>query len=189
MQIQGAKREMSDGLVALAARRDKNRIAADDGLLRRFSGMRVEGPLPQDRLRILQVTPNEQLDFFLGRSQVDDRHLTTQAMQGVIASRNNAAGGVSTSSRFRSLSRPREFRRERQFFRKVPRFAFEIGRTVRPTHPGGHTVDSGMPTRFEDRRETRFDLIVATDGGASKGGEIFRPMGFPGTGHADQSEA
>jgi len=85
---------MSEGFVALAARGDENRIAADDGLAGRFSGMWTKSALPQDGLGILEVTLDEQLDFFLGGGEVDDRHLATETMKGVVASGDDAACSV-----------------------------------------------------------------------------------------------
>jgi len=63
MQAQSGKRDLSEGFVALAARRDENRIAADDGLVGRFSGMGTKSTLPQNWLGVLEVALNEELDF------------------------------------------------------------------------------------------------------------------------------
>ncbi len=85
---------MRDGFVALTTRRDENRIAADDGLLGRFSGTRPKSPLPKNGLGILKITLDEQLNLLVGGSKVDDGHLAAQAVKGVIAGGNDAAGGV-----------------------------------------------------------------------------------------------
>src|ERR1700739_186674 len=107
----------------------------------------------------------------------------------MIASGNDAAGGVEYEFALRVLFEAGEnFIKDSDFFRKVLCFALRVGRAVWPTHPGGDAVDSGVATRFEDRSEAGFDLVAAADRGASEGGEIFGPMRFAGTRHADESE-
>ena len=59
---------MSEGFVALAARGDENRIAADDGLLWRFSGTGVKRALPKNGLGVLEITLDEELHFVFGDS-------------------------------------------------------------------------------------------------------------------------
>jgi len=181
---------MSEGFVALTARRDKNRIAAEDGQPGRFSGMRTKSALPQNRLGIPEVALDEQLHFAVRGGEVSDGHLAAQSMEGVIAGGNDAAGCVEDEFAFRILFEAGEnLIEDSHFLGEILRFAFEVSWTVRPTHPGGNAVDAGVSTLFKDGGEARFDLVVAADGRTSECGEIFCPMGFAGTGHADESEA
>ena len=180
---------MSKGFVALTASRNKKRITADHGIVGSFSGSRLKDALPQDRLGIPEVALDEQLNFGFGGSEVDDSHLAAQAMQDVIPGTDNAAGGVEDKFAFRiSLEGGKHFIEGSDFFAQVFGFALGIGGTVRPAHPSGDTVDAFVAAGVKDRGEAGFDRVVATDGGATESGKIFRPVGFAGTGHADQGE-
>lgn len=180
---------MSEGFVALTARRDENRIAADDGLLGCFSGTGTKSPLPQNGFGVLEVTLDEQLGFFGSNGEINNGHLSAKAMEGVIASGNDAASGVENEFALGVLFKAGEnFIEDGDFLGEILCLALEVSRTVRPTHPGGDTVDPAVSTRVEGRSEACFDLIVAAHGGASKSGKIFCPMGFAGPGHADERE-
>jgi len=180
---------MSKGFVALAARRDENRIAADERLVGRFSGMRLKGALPQNRLRVLQVALNEQLEFFVRCGEVNDGHLAAQAMQSVIAGGYDAAGGIQDKfARGVVLQTGENLVKHSDFFGEVLSSPLRVVRTVRPTHPCRDTVDSAKAACVEGGSEARFDLIVAANGGTTESGEVFCPVRFAGTGHADESE-
>ena len=180
---------MSEGFVALTARGDEKRIAADDGLLWRFSGMSAKRALPQDRLGVVQIALNKQLYFFIGNGQIDDGHLATQAVKGVIAGGDDAAAGVQNEITIGvALKAGEDFIEDGNFFGEILRFSLGICGAVRPTHPGGDAINAGIATRIEDRGEARFDLIVAADGGTAESSEILGPVGFAGTRHTDESE-
>jgi hypothetical protein len=180
---------MSEGFVALTARCDENRIAADDGLLGSFSGMGTKSALPQNGFGVLEVALNENLDFFGSDGEINNGHLAAKAMEGVIAGGNDAAGSVENELALGVLFEAGEnFIEDGDFLGEVLCFALEVSRAVRPTHPGGNAVDAAISTRVEGRSEACFDLIVAAHGGASKSGKIFCPMGLARTGHADESE-
>ena len=63
----GGNGEMGEGFVALAARRDEERVAADYGVVRGLTGTRLKHTSPEDGLGVFEVTLDEQLRFF-GRS-------------------------------------------------------------------------------------------------------------------------
>ena len=110
-------------------------------------------------------------------------------MEGVIAGGNDAASGVQNEFALGVLLQIGEnFVEDGNFFGEVVCFALGIVRTVWPAHPSRDAVDAIEAARFEERGKARFDLVVAANGGASEGGEVFCPMGFTGTGHADESE-
>jgi hypothetical protein len=180
---------MSEGFVALAARGDENRIAADDGLLRRFSGMRAKGTLPEDGLGILEITLNEELDFVVGGGEIDDGHLAAEAVKRVIAGGNDAAGSVQNKVALGIFFEAGEdFVEDGDLFGEVLGFALEVIRAVWPTHPGGDAVDAGETPSAKNGSESRFDLVVTADGRTAEGREIFCPVGFASAGHADESE-
>lgn len=85
---------MGNGFVAPAARSDEKRIAADDSLLRRFAGMGTKSALPKDGLGVLKIALDEELDFFVGRGEIDHGHLAAEAMESMIAGGDDAAGCV-----------------------------------------------------------------------------------------------
>ena len=180
---------MSEGFVALAAGGDENRIAAHDGLLRCFAGMGTKSTLPEDGLGILKIALDEELDFLAGGSEIDNGHLASEAVKGVIAGGDDAAGGVQNEFALRIFFEARQdFVEDGNFFGEVLGFALGVGGTVRPAHPGGNAVDARVAASREDGSEAGFDLIVTADGGTAESGKIFCPVGFAGTGHADESE-
>lgn len=189
VQLQSGKRDVSESLIALAARGDENRVAADDGLLRRFSGTRTKRTLPEHGLGILKITTNEELDFFAGCGEIDDGHLTAEAMEGVIAGGDDAAAGVQNEIALGILFETGEnFVEDGNFFGQVLVFALRIGGCIGPAHPGRDTIDASVAAGFEDGSETSFDLIVAADGGTAERGEIFGPVRFTRTRHTDERE-
>jgi len=170
---------MSEGFVALAARGDEDRIAADDGLLWRFSGTGVKRALPKNGLGVLEIALDEELHFVVGDSQVDDVHLATEAVESVIAGGDDAAAGVQNEvARGILLEARKDFVEDGDFLGEVLGFALGVSGTVRPTHPGRDAVDAGVVASGEKGTETRFDVIVTADGGTAQGGKIFCPMGF-----------
>jgi hypothetical protein len=46
-------------------------------------------------------------------------------------------------------------------FGEIIGFASRVGGAVRPAHPGGHAVDSGVPTGGKPGREPLLDAIIA----------------------------
>ena len=94
---------MCEGFVGLAARGDENRITANDGLLRGFSRIGAKDALPEDRLGLLEITPDQELDLVAGSGEIDDGHLATEAVERVVASGNDAAGGVENETALRTL--------------------------------------------------------------------------------------
>jgi len=111
-------------------------------------------------------------------------------MQDVIASADDAAGGVDDEFAVRILFEGRQLFVERgDFFSQIVRFALGIRWTIGPAHPCGNTVDALIPTGFEDGGETSFDQVVAANRGTAESVEILDPMGFAGAGHADEREA
>ena len=180
---------MREGFVALAARGDEHRIAADNGLMRGFAGLRAKDALPQNRLGILEVTLGEQLNFLVGGSKVNNGHLAAQAVKGVIARGDDAAGSVKNKFALGiRLEASEDFIENGNFFGEVLCFALQVSGAVWPAHPCGDAVDAFKAAGFEDRSESRFDLVVTADGGAPEGSKVFCPMGFSGTGHADEGE-
>ena len=180
---------MRESFVALAACGDENRVAADNGLLRRFSGARTKRPLPQDGLGILEITMNKELDFVAGCGEIDDGHLAAKTMERVIASGDYAAAGVQNKIALGILFEPGEnFVEHGDFFGQVLIFALRIGGRIGPAHPGRDTVDARVAAGFEDGSEASFDLIVAADGWTAERGEIFGPVRFTRTRHTDESE-
>ena len=181
---------MSEGFVALAARGDKKRIAAHDGLLRRFSGMGTKRTLPEHRLGILEIAADEKLHFVIGRGEINDSHLAAQAVKRVIAGGDDATGGVEDEIAIGIFLKRREhFIEDGDFFREVLRFALGVSRAVRPAHPRCYAINAGVAAGFQNGSEARFDFVVAADRGAAESREIFRPVGFAGSGHADERKA
>ncbi len=159
---------MSEGFVALAARGNKNRIAADDGLLRCFSGMGTKSTLPEDGLGILKISLDEELDFLAGGSQINNGHLASETVQGVIAGGDDAAGGVQNEIALRIFFEARQdFIEDGNFLGEVLGFALEVSGTVRPAHPGGNAVDARVAASTQYGSEAGFDLIVTADGGTA----------------------
>jgi len=180
---------MSKGFVAQAARGDENRIAADDGLLWRFSGTCAEAALPKNGLGVLEITLNEELHLLGRGGEVDDRHLAAEAVEGVIAGGNDTSSGVEDEVPLGVLLKTgQDFVENSDFCGEILRLALGIYGAVRPTHPGCNTVDAGVAPRPENGGQARFNLIIAADGGTAERRKIFCPMGFAGTGHTDESE-
>jgi len=187
---QSGYRKVGKSFVAQAAGFDKTWVAANNGIVRRFAGARLENPLPQDGLGILEITLNKKFDLFSGGSEVDDRHVAAEAMEDVIAGADDAAGRIENELALRILFEVGEdFVEDVDLFREVLGLAFRIGGTVGPAHPRGDAIDAGVPARFEDWSEAEFDLVVTADGGTTEDSEILGPVGFAGTGHADQGKA
>jgi hypothetical protein len=181
---------MSEGFVALTARSDKHRIAADDGLMWRFAGLGAKDTLPENGLGILKIALNEKLDFIGGSSEVNDGHLAAESMERVIARGDDAASGVENKFALRIFFQAgKNFGKHGDFFSEVLRFAFGVGRAVGPTHPSSDAVNAGVASGGENGSEAGFDLVVATNRGTTESGEIFGPVGFAGAGHTDESEA
>jgi hypothetical protein len=190
MQVRGGKTQMSESFVAAAARRDEERIAADDGLARGFSGFRAEGALPKDGLGFLEIPSDEELHLVAGGGEIDNRHLAAEAMEDVIASDDDTAARVEDKVAVRIVLEIREgFIKDGDLCGEVFGFTVSVGRAVRPTHPSCNTLDACVAARSEDRSQAGFDLIIARDRGTADGSEIFCPVRFPGAGHTDQSEA
>ena len=181
---------MCQSFIALAARRDESRIAAGNRIVRVFWRARLKRPTPQHRFGILQIALDEQLLFVRGCGDVDNGHLAAQAQEDVVAGVDDASGGVENEFTLRVLFEIAEDLVESgDFFGKILGFAFGVGRTVGPAHPGGYAVDAGVSPRLENASEPGFDFVVAADGRAAVGGKVFRPMAFSSARHANQGEA
>ncbi len=151
--------------------------------------MGAKNTLPENGLGILEVTLYEELDFLGGRSQIDNGHLAAQAVEGVVARGNDAAGGIEDEfALWIFFETGEDFVEDGDFFSKVLRFTLEVGGAVRPAHPRRNAVDTRIAAGREDRSEASFDLIVATDRGTAESREIFGPVGFARAGHSDESE-
>lgn len=189
VQLQSGKSDVSESFVALAARGDQNRVAADNGLLRRFARTGTKRTLPEHGLGILKITTNEELDFVAGGGEIHDAHLAAKAIERVIAGGDDAATGVENKIALGILFETGEnFVEHSDFFGQVLIFALRISWCVGPAHPGRDTVDASVAAGFEDGSEASFDLIVAADSGTAEGSEIVGPVGFTRTRHTDESE-
>ena len=180
---------MRESFIALAARGDEHGIATDDGLVRSFFRTRMKGTLPENRLGILKIALDKELDFVVRSSEVEHGHLAAETVKRVIAGGDDAAGGVEYELAIGILLKAgKDVVKNRDFFGEILGFAFGIGEAIRPTHPSRNTVDAGEATRLQDGSEAGLDLIVATHRGTTQSCKIFGPVRFTGTGHADEGE-
>jgi hypothetical protein len=165
---------MSEGFVALTARGDEQRIAADDGLLRRFARLGPKDALPENGFGILEIALNEKLDFVGGSGEVNDSHLAAEPMESVIASGDNTASGVEDEFALWIFFQARKnFVKNSDFFGEVLGFTFGICGAVGPAHPSSDTIDARVAAGLQNGGEAGLDLIVATDSGAAESREIF----------------
>ena len=149
----------------------------------------MKGTLPENRLGILKIALNEELDFVMRSSEVEHGHLAAEAVKRVIAGGDDTAGGVEYEFAMGIVLKAGEdVVKDRDFFGEILGFAFGIGGAIRPTHPSRNTIDASEATRLQDGSETGFDLIIAAHGGTAQSCKIFGPVGFTGTGHADEGE-
>src|SRR5882762_663562 len=75
------ERAMRERFIALPPRRSQRRITARHGLTWFFASLWLKCATPQHRLRIVQVSVDQQLLFFRGSGQMRDGHLPPQAHQ------------------------------------------------------------------------------------------------------------
>ena len=143
----------------------QRRVTPRDGLARGLSVLRLKRAAPQHRLRVVQISFDQQLALLLRRRQIHNRHLPPQAHQQMIPRVNHAAGGIQHQGGVPLLFKLlQDFVKGVNLFGQILGFPLRVGRAVRPAHPRGHAVDSRIPARSQPWRQALLNLVVAKDG-------------------------
>ena len=116
-------------------------------------------------------------DFVLSGSEIDDRHLSAETVERVIAGGDDAARGVEDQAKLGVFFEGgKHFVEDGNLCSEVFRFAPRVARAVRPAHPGSHPVNALVATRCEDPSEARFDVIVRAERRAAERRKMFCPV-------------
>src|SRR6267143_1365330 len=88
------QRAMRERFVTLAPRGNQRRITSRHCLACFFARLRLKRAAPQNRLRIVQISFDQEQLLLSGSRQMHDGHLPPQAQQQIVPGVNNASCGI-----------------------------------------------------------------------------------------------
>src|SRR5258708_34517002 len=94
---------MRERFITLAPRGDQRRITSRDRLAWCFSRPCLKRAAPQHRLGIVQISFDQELLFFRGRTAAPDRKISERSQAGVVARRVSSKGGRNTTRDGRAM--------------------------------------------------------------------------------------